>query len=83
VSSFKQRHEATGVMDGVTFLDVLNECWLLKNAFTAWNWLVFLFDSLFDEAYDVPKLYLCLILRSDFTRLRNATYPYRANSEGP
>jgi len=41
-----------------------------------------LFDSLFDEEYDVPKLYLCLFLLSDFTRLRNAAHPYRANSEG-
>jgi hypothetical protein len=43
----------------------------------------FLFDSLFDEEYDVPKLYPCLLLPSDFTRLRNAAHPYTANSEGP
>jgi len=31
----------------------------------------FVFDSLFDEEYDILKLYLCLFLLSDFTRLRN------------
>ena len=51
--SFKQRHEATGVSEGVTFLDVLNECW-----HAVWSWLVFLFDPLFDEEYGVPNLYL-------------------------
>jgi hypothetical protein len=51
--------EATGVMKGVTFHYVLNEVWLPKKAYTAWNWLVFVFDSLFDEEYGVPKLYLC------------------------
>lgn len=35
--SFKQSRGATGVMDGLTFLDVLNECWLLKKAYAAWN----------------------------------------------
>jgi len=43
----------------------------------------FVFDSLFDEEYDVPELYLCLLFWPDFTSLRNAAHPYRANSEGP
>jgi len=43
----------------------------------------FVFDSLFHEEYDVPNLYICLLLRPDFMSLRNAAHPYRANSEVP
>ena len=38
--SFKLSHEATSVMDGVTFLDVLKECLPPKKAYAVWNWLV-------------------------------------------